>query len=1032
MLFLILGALEVVLGDDILDLGGLRQQVVLGTMLLEANRVVRTPRLIEALYGEDPPSTSRVQVQICISALRRFFTGHGMPDAILTRSQGYSLQIPEGSLDLHRWEHSLIQARQSRDNRRIEEAVGQYRSALSLWRGPALDGVESQVVRSAAERLADRRITAHEECIDLELKLGRHNEIVDELGGLVTEYPLREQLRGQFMLALYRAGRQSEALATYRSARLRMIDELGLEPNEHLQGLERAILTSDPGLIPPKPAPSPALSQPAPPLSPAPGPVQEEELPVPAVPVAVEVIDMHSPRAAEQAATPGPRLLPTDIADFTGRERQIGAIEQHFTVPNGTVAGFAVPVVVIAGKPGIGKTTLAVHAAHRLTGRYPDGQLYADLHGRHIDQVSAEQVLERFLRALGVPGAALPESLDERAELYRTMLSDRRMLVVLDNAGDEGQIRPLLPGTSRSAVLVSSRGRLGGLPGAVHVDVDVFDEQHSMELLARIAGAERIDAEPRATAELAGLCGHLPLALRIAGARLAARPHWSVDHLVERLENEARRLDELKHSGLGIRASISLTYDHLEEDARRLFRLLTILNFPHFPAWVAAALLDQPFSGAQDLLDDLADAQLIETTSSGRGVHAHYRFHDLIRVFARERLVAEDATTEREAALERVMGALLFISREARRGVHGGDYLQMQVSDRVYPLPERHMRQIVEAPLTWFERERPAIVAAVRQAAQAGLVEHCWSLALTAVPLFESRNYLSDWRETHQIALAAAREAGDERGQAAMLYSTGSLHVIERRTEDARGNLTAAAEIFERVGDEVGAAMVNQHLGYVEWVGGRYAQADDRYSRALLTHRRNNDLVSIAYVLQSIAHVRIEHQEYEPAIELLTEALDLSRQIGNRRTEAQVLHRLGEVHRHAGRPAEAVEVLAQALRAVREFGDPTGEAYILHGLGVSRVRAGRPGEAADDLREAMRLACETGDRLVEGRVAMAQGELALAVEEPRQAVVHLHRALGLFRAIGAKHFEVRVLPMLSDAYAATGDLGDLLAPTPLK
>ncbi|WP_067510130.1 AfsR/SARP family transcriptional regulator [Actinoplanes sp. TFC3] len=1025
MLFLILGALEVVFGDEVLDLGGLRQQVVLGTMLLEANRVIRTPRLIEALYGEDPPSTSRVQVQICISALRRFFTGHGMPDAILTRSQGYSLQIPEGSLDLQRWESNLTQARQSREGQRFEEAVGQYRSALSLWRGPALDGVESQVVRSAADRLADRKITAHEECLDLELKLGRHHEVVDELGALVSEHPLREQLRGQFMVALYRAGRQSEALATYRSARLRMIDELGLEPNEQLQELERAILTSDPRLSLAKPS----AASPAPPPV-APIPAVPEELPAPPVPVATETLSVPVPLAAEPAGTPGPRLLPTDIADFTGRDRQIEAIEQQFTVASGCTAGYAVPVVVIAGKPGIGKTTLAVHAGHRLTDRYPDGQLFADLHGRHVDQIGAEQVLERFLRALGVPGTALPETLDERAELYRALLSDRRMLVVLDNAGDEGQIRPLLPGTSRSAVLVSSRGRLGGLPGAVHVDVDVFDEHHSMELLARIAGAERIEAEPQATAELAGLCGHLPLALRIAGARLAARPHWSVDHLVERLENEARRLDELKHSGLGIRASISLTYDHLEEDARRLFRLLTILNFPHFPAWVAAALLDQPFSGAQDLLDDLADAQLIETTSSGRGVHAQYRFHDLIRVFARERLVAEDATAEREAALERVMGALLYISREARRGVHGGDYLQVPVSDQVYPLPERHMRQIVEAPLAWFERERAAIVAAVRQSAQAGLVEHCWSLALTAVPLFESRNYLSDWRETHQIALAAARQAGDKRGQAAMLYSTGSLNVIERRTGDARDNLTAAVEIFGRIGDEVGTALVNQHLGHVEWISGRYAQADDHYSRALQTHRRNGDLVSTAYVLQTIAHIRIEHNEFDAAIELLTEALDLSRRVGNRRTEAQVLHRLGEVHRHAGRAHEAVEVLARALSVVREFGDPIGEAYILHGLGVSRLRAGHAGEATEDLREAMRLACETGDRLVEGRVAMAQGELALTVGQARQAVVHLHRALGLFRAIGAKHFEVRVLPMLSDAYAEAGDLTDLLTPAP--
>ncbi|BCJ41905.1 hypothetical protein GCM10010168_88020 [Actinoplanes ianthinogenes] len=1028
MQILILGILEVLFGESQVELGGQRQQIILATLALEANRVIRVTRLMEALYGDDLPSTSRVQVQICISALRRLFAAHGHPDAIVTRTQGYSLQIPESALDLNRYEEALTQARQLREFRRLDESVGQYRQALALWRGPALDGIESRVVQGAADRLAERRLTTTEECIELELKLGRHRELIDELTALVGEHPLRARLREHLMLALYRSGRQAEALDTYRTGRRLFIDELGLEPGEELRQLEHAILTGDPKLALPQHLTTTAATEPPPPADPVPPPVPPvitnpivAEIREPAI-VPVPPTSAAPPVSAAPVSAPGispvPCLLPTDIADFTGRNQQIDAIQTQFGLAADDATQYAVPVVVMAGKPGIGKTTLAVHAAHRLAARYPDGQLFADLHGRHAEQVGPMRVLERFLRALGVPGTEVPEPIEERAELYRTLLADRRMLVVLDNAGDESQVRPLVPGTSQSAVLVTSRSRLAGLPGAVHIDVDVFNPEQSMELLSRIAGAERIEAEPDSAAELAELCGHLPLALRIAGARMAARPQWSVDNLVERLENEARRLDELKHSGMGIRASISLTYDHLEDDARRLFRLLTVLDFPHFSGWVAAALLDTGFNDAQDLLDDLADAQLIETTSSdGRGVHAQYRFHDLIRVFARERLAAEDPVEERDRALERALGALLFLAEEARRGLYG-NFLRVPAEAPLHPLPARQVRQLVDPPLPWFERERLTIVAAVRQAAQAGLAKHSWSLAMTAVTLFESRIYLSDWRETHQIALEAARQAGDERGQAAILYSLGSLHIGEQRYPEALRLLASADELFLRAGDPLGRAMVSRYVGFVDRMTGRYAEAAENYTRALETFREGGDLVAVAYVLHSLAQVKLEQGDLDAARTLLPEALDYARRSGSRRVEAQALHRLGETHLQAGEAKPAIEVLRQALTVVRELGDPVGQAYALQGLGAAHLRAGAFTEAAEALREAMELAVTAAERMVEARVSMVLGELAMAVGNPPQAVVHLHRSLGLFRAISVPQLEARVLGLLSDAYTA--------------
>ncbi|MGI5175396.1 AfsR/SARP family transcriptional regulator [Dactylosporangium sp. CA-152071] len=964
MRYLALGALEVLAADgERLDLGSQRQRTVLAALLLDADKAVRLERLVEALYGEEPPSTARVQVQICVSALRRLFATHGDPDAIVTQAQGYRLRIGDGELDLWRFEEELRQARQARSVNRATEAVAGYRAAAALWRGPAFDGIDSRLIQSAAARLTDRRYTAVEECVELELGLGRHRELVDELASQVAEQPLRTKLRGQLMLALHRSGRAPEALETYRAARRYFADELGLEPGEELRRLEHAILTDDPRLALPE-------------------------------------------RAAVAPAPAAPHLLPTDIADFTGRSTQLDAIERQLTLAAQDASRFAVPVVVMPGKPGVGKTTLAVHAAHRLAARYPDGQLFADLHGRHSEQVSAMQVLERFLRALGVPGTQIPTTLDECAERYRALLSNRRMLVVLDNASSESQVRPLVPGSSRSAVMVTSRGRLAGLPGAVHVDIDVFDAAHSVQLLSRVVGADRIEAESDSTAELAELCGHLPLALRIAGARLAARPHWSVDQLLRRLAVETRRLDELAHSGMGVRASIALTYDHLGRDAQRLLRLLTVPDVPHFSGWTAAALLDMPLPDAQDLLDELADARLVETGGSSRGEATQYRLHDLIRVFARERLTPDDGET---GALERYLGALLFLAGEAHIAMYGGDFLRVRSPASLFPLPVR-----TGPPLEWFERERPVIVAAVRHAARAGLVEHGWGLAMTAVTLFESRNYLGDWRETHRVALEAATAAGDVRGQAAMRYSIGSLLMFEQRFDDALESFDTACALFDQVGHDQGVALVEGHVAFIDRVFGRQDEATDRYTRALDTFRRIGDPAAAAYVLHGLAHIKLELGDVEAARAILPEALDDTRRAGSRRVEAQVLYRLGQLHLQAGEPQAAAYVFAQTLTVVRSLGDGVGEAYALHGTGQAAVRMGDLAGAGAALREALRLAREAGDRIVEARVLVARAELATAAGDPGLAAAELRAALELLRVVRSPRLEAQVRSRLAE------------------
>jgi DNA-binding SARP family transcriptional activator len=956
------------------------------TLLISANRVVTLDRLLEAIYGENLPPTSRAQAQISISSLRRLFTSRGVgengdSEIIATRGQGYVIQVGKGQLDSEQFQELVAGARAARDAGQYDRAVARYRDALRLWRGPALDGISSDLVRATASTLDEQRIATNIDRLKLELDLGRHHELVGELTELGREYPLREQLSGLLMLALYRCDRTAEALQVYRQARRTMVDELGIEPGERLQQLQQAILSSDPSLDAPGETPR----------------------------------NRRAPRKI-------PNLLPTDIADFTGRADELAQIRQHLVGEAGQDLQRSVPIVVVTGKGGIGKTSVAVHAAHSLAGHFTDGLLFADLHGGTSHMVGPMQVLERFLRTLGVPSAQVPESLDERAEVYRSLVADRKVLVVLDNAAGESQISPLLPGSGGAGVIITSRRRLTGLAGATHIHLDLFDQDKSLDLLACIAGAERVQAELEAANAVAMHCGRLPLALRIAGARLSARPHWSIQQMVDRLADETRRLDELRHGDMGIRPSIVLTYEGVTEQARRLFRRLAIIDAPVFSGWLSAALLDQPLEDAEDVLDDLLSAQLIESTGGGSGLQSQYRFHDLIRVFARERLATEEPPAAREKALERALSALLYLAETAHISYFGGDYVRTRSNAPRWKLPDRVVERLVIDPLAWYEHERVTLVAGVRQAAQAGLAELSWGLASSTVPLFESRVYLDDWQETHEIALAATRKAGSLRGQAAMLYYIGSFHITQQRFDRAASELSESARLFEEAGDEQGTALAGRHLAYLDRLNGRLEEATRRYEQALAIFRRLEDPIATAYVLQGLAQIKLEFDQPDKAKELLSEALRLAQGAHCGRIEAQVLHRLGEAHLLTGDLADAVSAFEQSLSLSRDIGDLIGEAYILQGIGVARVRQGDFDRARDELRRALEYAVSSEQQLAQARALLGLSELALASGDPVQALDFGLQAAELFQSMGALLNESRALSLVSDAQAALDDV----------
>ncbi|BCB74928.1 BTAD domain-containing putative transcriptional regulator [Phytohabitans flavus] len=981
MEFRILGPLEVSVDEQPVPIGGVRQQIVLAMLLLGANRTVTMERLVEAAYGDHRPATARAQVQISMSTLRRVFAARGLVDLIATRPQGYAINAPARSLDIQRFEDLVLAARDARAASRPDEAVDLYRKALSLWRGEAFAGIDSRPVRIASSRLAEGRIMSNEDCLHLELELGRHHELIGELTELVAAHPLRERLRGQLMIALYRCGRDAEALQVYQDGRRILIEELGIEPPKRLQQLEHAILTGD------------------------------RDLDVPGAASAATA-------ASARPVIASPRMLPTDIADFTDQATAIAAVEEHLQVSAAQPTHFAVPVVVVSGRAGVGKTALAIHLAHRIAEHFPGGQLFADLHGTDSPPVPPSAVLERFLRVLGVPGTMLPEGLEERAEVFRALLATRRVLLVLDNASTEGQVLPLLPGNPGCAVIVTSSSRLAALPGAMRVELDVFDPRASVELLTRILGAERVRSEEAAADKLVQLCGGLPLALRIAGARLSARPNWSIGQFVERLENGTRRLDELNHGEMGVRASLSVSYRNIGEPARRLFRQLAILDRPSFSAWVAAAIIDRPFAEAQDLLDELTDAHLVETVA-GRRALGVYRMHDLVRVFARERLAMEDSHTERIEVLTRVLRTLLVVATTAgsrEYGVSPGP-----VPERADEVPVELIEQLVGSPRSWFEQERQTLVAAATQAARAGHADLCWGLAISAAGFFQARSYFADWRETHQVALDAVRQVGDQRGEAAILCSLGALSMATHRFAQARRELAESLRLFRELRDDRGAARALGHIGHIDRLSGHLEGAASHCDQALSTLRRIQDNAGTAHVLHDLAALSIDRERPGEALRLLDEALRLSRDGDFRYAEARVSHRLGHAYLMTGQYPIALSEFGRALQLARELGHPVLEATALHGLGVTRLVMGKPEEADNAFRAALTLAELSDQRFIRVLALKGLGDLALARCEPTRATGLLRQAHTVVRELGMPLHEARTLLLLGEAHLAEGD-----------
>ncbi|ARF54305.1 hypothetical protein B1H19_08940 [Streptomyces gilvosporeus] len=627
--FHILGSLEVTKENQRIAIGGARQRTILALLLLNPGRIVSVDTLVETVWNGRPPATARTQVAICIAALRKRFKDEGCDDdVIVTAHPGYLLALENHYVDAVEFEHLMLHAQEAAKEQRTADAAARYEQALALWRGPALSGVAGTLVEDEMERLEELRLAGYDGYVAAQLDLGHHNDLIPGLLSVVRDHPLRERSRCALMLAQYRVGRRAEALETFREGREQFIDGLGLEPGPDMRELHQAILRDDPALMAPVAA--------APPPQP------------------------KAPRTA-------PLELPADIPAFVGREDSLADLDTLLHDEDRQPA-----MALITGGAGVGKTGLAVHWAHRAAEEFPDGLLFADMRGydEAHEPATADVVLGWFLRSLGVPEAEIPAGTQERAALYRSVLAGRRVLIVLDNVRSFEQVRDLVPGSSRSCVLLTSRGLLEQLVvrhGAVRVHLDVLHRAEATELLARFIGADRVNTARADAERLVELCDLLPLTVRTAAVRLAAKPHWPIAYLVSRLANEERRLDELSSGESQVRSSFALSYRALPPDAAMLYRRLALLDAPDFTGWVGAALLAIDTGRAEGLMECLVDAHLLQSVGFDATGQPRYGFRDLLRLHAREVAAEEGTAADQREALHRAFRGRLSVAESPRR-----------------------------------------------------------------------------------------------------------------------------------------------------------------------------------------------------------------------------------------------------------------------------------------------------------------------------------------------------------------------------
>ncbi|MCA2228989.1 AfsR/SARP family transcriptional regulator [Nonomuraea aurantiaca] len=971
MSFAVLGSVQVFLEgtqQTPIHLRG-KPRAVLATLLLNANAVISRDSLVAALWDE-PPATAVANIQTHVWQLRRAIPGGDQ--IVRTEGAGYLLCVERDQLDTLIFSDAAREGRLAVQRGELAVAERAFGRAVALWRGrPAEDLVLGDMVTPRIAELEEELYQARSDWIDVRLALGQHDELIGELRKIADAQPLRERLWGQLMLALHRAGRRGEALDAYRRVRTVLVEELGVEPGADLRRLHASLL-------------------------------EDHEAPASPVSVTKAVPDSTTWHHICQ--------LPADLADFVGRSAELKTITQ---ILRGRDPAASAPMIVtLSGAPGLGKSTLAIHLAHLLRPAFPDGQLYVRLGAASPAPRDPLRILGELLRALGVDGSALPDTLEERANLYRSRLADREILIILDDAADEAQVSPLLPGTARGAVLVTSRAQLA-LPGAQAISLDVPGEDDAVEMLERTAGQARVRAEPQAAASILRACGRLPLAIRIAGARLSARPAWPLSDFAARLKDTRRRLDELALGQQTVRANFAVSYDALTAVARRTFRLLGLCGLESVPEWAAAALLGESRDVADRALEALVVAGLVNGPEPCAAGGLRYRLHDLLRAFAREQAEAEDSETQRRAALLRLVRESL-------------DRVTAAVGD--LPLPcaptpsaGESRPAAGECDSGWLMEERGNMVAVVELAAALDRPALACELAYHLTAYLRIHGFFDQATRVHDAVIAAATRLELTPAILTTRLLRADLMVERGMFGEALLEFQSLLEPFERMGDRHSTAYALSGLGICRHVFADFEEALERTTRAVDLFEELGDHGGLLSALIHRASIHLELGHHDEAAEVCRRGLELASGARTAYPRAILLRALGITHYSKGEVAEAIRRYEESLELSRRHGYPIITTLTERRLGEALGAVGRFDDAVRTLTHCGRSFARFGDTYGETLTAYALGEVAFRRRQPREALRHLTHALDVLGVREMPLWRARVLREIGRVHADLGD-----------
>jgi DNA-binding SARP family transcriptional activator len=958
----VLGPLQITAPDGRwLRLRGDRQRSLLAMLLFHANKQVTTDRLVDALWPDVPPKSYASNLHTYISRLRERL------GPIDNTGRGYRLRVADDDLDLLVFRREAAMGRAAGDPR---AAATHLRRALAQWRDQPLADLTVPPLDAEVARLEGERWAVFEDCVEAELAAGRHADLIGELQAAVTEHPLRERLVGLLMTALWRSGRQTEALAAYRTTRELLIDETGLEPGPELRDVHARILSGEPGAG--EDAVDDALSWPI-------------------------------------------RQLPAEVGDFSGRGELVAEL-------TGTLAERRAPVVVLSGEPGVGKSMLAIRVANRVRDAFPDGQLFAHLAGA-TDPREVSDVLADLLRTLGITGPAIPDDVHARAAVLRSRLADRKVLLVLDDAASPAQIRALLPGTSSSAVLVTSRRRLSGLAGAYRVTVPPFTDAEAADLLERVAGS-RVNVDPAGAARIAAACGNLPLALRIAATRLSLRPQLRLGELADRLADERRRLDELSVSDLQVRPGLALSYDGLTQPARDLFRLIGMVDVGNPPAWALGVLLDGP--EGESAVEELVESSLLQPAGVDACGEPRFVMHDIVRAFATEQAhILRGGPGPDECGMRLILAAYALTDQLVRALPRVSPVPEPDHLVPAPPIPAETLARLRADPEAWFATERTTLVGGIERMCR--LDEFCEGEYVLASAMFERlavylwlHGYHADLRLCAEALLTAARKEGNElvevRAEAVLIrllhLRGGYAHAVARYRR--------CAERLVRLGDGRTAAWVLTNLAECLTGLGEPEEALLQAARAARIADPDDDFAVLAALRARSAALNRLGRPAE-AVRLDTEALTVARRSEERRTVAGALQGLSWSLALTGDLDRAASTAQDAVTLLRGTTARSALARSLRTLGAVLAGQGRRGEAMAAFTEGRRIAEEINERPRELACSRAIAANLVGSGRAAAAVPELRRCLAAYRETGSQASVTITLRLLAEAYEATGE-----------